>query len=298
MAGKVKIVWLIVIFLCLSFSFKKKPPTWQVLYSQAEELAEQGDYLKAIEKFQEIIEKYPYSKVVSKAQFRIGECYLALGMEKEAREQLWLYINNERRNHEDLAKAYDYLRALDKKNYLKTLREKDEQIKKLERERARLKEALNWLQQTVNSEEIYLEINLEKDELYIKMGTQILYSFPIVSGKGKAILKLTGEERDFSTPRGIFEIIGKEENPVWYRPDWSWLEKGEEPPPNLTREERAVEGVLGKYRIHFGGGYSIHGTKSGKIKPGKYSHGCIRMNAKDLEKVWEMTEIGTKIYIY
>ncbi len=292
------LVGFLVFSFLLSFSFKKRPSPWDELYNQAEEKFHQQDYHTALILFQRIIEEYPYSEKVSQAQFRIAECYYAMGREREAREQFLLYIQNNQNRAPELAKAYEYLQLMDKENFLKKLQVRDQKIQALEKKSARLKEALNWLHNTVASEEIYLEINLEKDQLYIKMGTQILYAFPIVSGKGEVILKASGEERDFSTPKGIFEVIGKEENPVWYRPDWSWLERGEELPKNLSREERAVEGVLGKYRIHFGGGYSIHGTRSGRIKPGKYSHGCIRMNAEDLEKVWEMTKIGTKIFIY
>ena len=296
--GKQIAVGVLVSFIFFGFGFKKKSSSWDSLYSQAEEKFQEKEYSSALLLYQKIIEDYPFSEKVSQAQFRIAECYYAIGKEQEAREQFLLYIQNNRGNAPELAKAYEYLQALERKDFLSQLQEKENRIQELERKNARLREALNWLHNTVSSEEIYLEINLAKDQLYIKMGTQVLYAFPIVSGKGRVLLKATGEERDFSTPKGIFEVIGKEENPVWYRPDWSWLERGEKPPENLTREERAIEGVLGKYRIHFGGGYSIHGTKSGRIKPGKYSHGCIRMNAKDLEKVWEMTQIGTKIFIY
>jgi lipoprotein-anchoring transpeptidase ErfK/SrfK len=86
----------------------------------------------------------------------------------------------------------------------------------------------------------------------------------------------------------------KERHPVWYPPSWHWSERGREVP----ERRYAIRGVLGKYRLNLGHSYGIHGTRSGRIRPGKYSHGCIRMNRKDLQIVYKLTDVGTEVYIY
>ena len=37
----------------------------------------------------------------------------------------------------------------------------------------------------------------------------------------------------FTTPRGKHKIIAKVENPIWYRPNWWWLERGEDVPEGI-----------------------------------------------------------------
>jgi hypothetical protein len=168
----------------------------------------------------------------------------------------------------------------------------------LPKENEFLRERLQELQGTVDSGKAYLEIDLARDRLKVKMGTQSLYDFPIVSGKGRTYLPSLGRYRSFRTPRGVFRVRKKEKNPVWYKPNWVWHERGLKPPSRMSLRQRAVPGVLGKYKISLGDGYAIHGTRSGWIRPGKTSHGCIRMNAKDLEIVHRMVDVGTPVYIY
>jgi tetratricopeptide (TPR) repeat protein len=266
-------------------------------FQRAEQLFKDGKYGEAVLVYQEVISKYPLSRQVLKCQFRIAESLYYQGRETEAIEQFNLFINNNRVDP-DVAKAYQYLMEMREKKYHDEFDASEARAKQLEQETSRVKESCKYLKASQESEEPYLELDISHNMLNIKVGAQTLYSYPIVSGQGKKVLQATGQQKDFSTPRGMVEVISKEKDPVWYRPDWFWLEHGEQPPADLTAEERAVPGYLGKYRINLGGGIYIHGTESGKIRPGKFSHGCIRMNAPDLEKVWEMTKVGTKVFIY
>ena len=136
--------------------------------------------------------------------------------------------------------------------------------------------------------------NLEDNRLKVKLGATTMYEFPIVSGKGYTPREL-GRGGRFATPRGILRVEKKEVDPVWYPPDWHWTERGLTPPAS---GRNGVRGHLGKYRLNLGQGYGIHGTTSGRIQPGKYSHGCIRMNATDLETVFKLTDVGTEVFIY
>ncbi len=269
----------------------------ELLFKLAESHYQGGEYEEAQRNYIKLIEEYPFSPRVNAAQFMSAKCYLKLDNPEQALQEFKLYVMNNKMDS-DLIEAHEWIQKLERQLYDEEQKKTHRTMSELLEENFRLRETQKWLRPSLNEEEIYLELNLEENLLMIKMGTQVLYSFPMVSGKGKTWVKGAARYSDFSTPKGMRQVTYKERNPVWYRPNWSWEEIGEEVPEELEMEDRAVEGVLGKYRINLGEGYSIHGTSSGWIKPGKYSHGCIRLGARDLKKVWDMTEEGTKVFIY
>ena len=269
----------------------------QQLWNAAESHYQGGEYAEAQRNYLAIIEKFPIGSLSSRAQFMVAKCYLAQGQNREALEEFKRYVQNNRENS-DLREAQEIILQLENQRYQEHQTQTQQTLQEIQEENFRLRQALLVLRPVVDAQEVYLELDLEGNRLYVKMGTETLYDFPVVSGKGETRLKFNGEERDFSTPVGIREIRVKEVDPVWYRPNWFWLEQGEPVPEDLALEDRAVPGALGKYRLYLGEGYSIHGTASGRIRPGHYSHGCVRMNAADLAQVWKMTKEGTKVFIY
>ncbi len=100
----------------------------------------------------------------------------------------------------------------------------------------------------------------------------------------------------FDTPRGYFRVTGKVVNPVWIRPDWSFIEEGQPIPKD--RKERAQANVLGGYAIAFGNGYFIHGTLYTRLLGTSVTHGCIRVGDDTLKKIYKAVQIGTPIWIY
>lgn len=162
----------------------------------------------------------------------------------------------------------------------------------LEDENNVLRETMEALTRVQDSEKIYLELDLTENTIYVKMASKVLHKFPVVTGKGYT--PRGGRIRRFQTPRGVMSVIKKEENPVWYPPSWHWTERGQSPP----KYRPAIRGVLGTRRLKFPDGYGIHGTSGGRIRPGKYSHGCIRMNKRDIHIVYNMCDVGTELYVY
>ncbi|MBN2241545.1 MAG: L,D-transpeptidase family protein [Acidobacteria bacterium] len=100
----------------------------------------------------------------------------------------------------------------------------------------------------------------------------------------------------FDTPRGYFRVTGKVANPVWIRPDWSFIEEGE--PIPKKREDRVQANVLGDYAIAFGNGYFIHGTLYTRLLGTSVTHGCIRVGDETLKKIYKAVRTGTAIWIY
>jgi len=186
------------------------------------------------------------------------------------------------------------VQAIARKDFFDEVSEWMASYKSLQDENYLLERSIQAIQDVRDSKKIYLEIDLAEDLVYVKMGTQTLYKFPIVSGMGYRP-RAHGRQGRFATPRGILTVKKKERNPVWRPPGWHWRERGAEVPERLP----AIRGVLGRYRLNLGNAYGIHGTRSGRIgRPGKRSHGCIRMNRRDLETVYKLSDIGTEVYIY
>jgi len=146
--------------------------------------------------------------------------------------------------------------------------------------------------------ELHILVDTRANKLYLKKGLTLLWQADCSVGRG-GILKdpITGRRWEFVTPRGQFEVLDKIENPLWTKPDWAFVESGQRvPPPNDP--SRKVAGELGAYVFNLGDGYLIHGTLTPQLLGRPVSHGCVRLGADDLKKLYEAVPKGTKVYIY
>jgi L,D-transpeptidase YbiS len=101
-----------------------------------------------------------------------------------------------------------------------------------------------------------------------------------------------------STGTGIVLIDPrKQKNPVWMKPDWAFIEEGEEPPPPGS-PDRVDPYSLGDYGLYMGDGYIIHGTLFKSLLGRRVTHGCIRLGDEDLEYLYHHVPIGTRVYLY
>ncbi len=101
----------------------------------------------------------------------------------------------------------------------------------------------------------------------------------------------------FQTPKGVFNIKGKVEYPVWRKPDWAFIEEGL-PVPSAHDPSRFEYGVLGNYALDLGDGYLIHGTIYKRLIGKPVTHGCVRMYDDDLETVYNSLRVGSKVFIF
>ena len=144
---------------------------------------------------------------------------------------------------------------------------------------------------------VYIVLDTARQILFLKEGNRVLLEAVVSTGSGNILKDPSGErEWTFDTPRGEFEVKRKIEAPNWIRPDWAFIEEGQDIPKNW--QDRVEEGVLGKYALAFGNGYFIHGTLYTRLLGRNVTHGCIRVGDQDLETVYRLSRLGTKIYIF
>jgi L,D-transpeptidase YbiS len=157
--------------------------------------------------------------------------------------------------------------------------------------------ALRKKMQALRPKAVYIVIDLARNTLYLKKGSEIIRKAVISCGSG-SILEEPGGKRKwvFDTPRGEFYVKSKITEPTWVKPDWAFIEEGKEVPKNP--EERLEAGILGDYALGFGNGYFIHGTLYTRLLGRSVTHGCIRVGDNDLKAIYQAASIGTKIYIF
>lgn len=120
-----------------------------------------------------------------------------------------------------------------------------------------------------------------------------------VCSTGSYIILTSGDKQKwvFETPRGMQQVKGKQQAPVWVKPDWAFIEEGLPVPP-VRHSSRYEYGTLGDYKLTLGDGYMIHGTIYKRFLGMAVTHGCIRLGDDDLEAVYKNLQVGSKVFIY
>ena len=169
-------------------------------------------------------------------------------------------------------------------------------LRALKLERVQLLERLNRAEQDTP----YIVIDTRDNELILKSEDhQTLRVAVCATGAAR---KLEGPKRkhkwEFSTPTGRFSLLRKVADPIWTKPEWVFVEAGEEIPIFAEDRRRFQRGVLGEYALYFAKDYMIHGTLY-EINLGKsITHGCIRVSSSDLSYLYREVDVGWPVYIY
>lgn len=174
------------------------------------------------------------------------------------------------------------------------------QVAALQQQATELEEENQGLRKILAAQEddqMYIVVDTEGNKLSLRRGNTVLHTAVCGTGSRQFIEAETGTNWYFETPMGSFTVLGRERNPVWIRPDWSYVEENM-PVPALNDPDRLVRGVLGKYALLLGNGYKIHGTKWTNLLGTHFTHGCISLGDDDLELVYKSAQIGTKVYLY
>ena len=127
-------------------------------------------------------------------------------------------------------------------------------------------------------------INLADMRLYyFEKGSSSPRSFPIGIGRD-----------GLHTPTGVTEVTRKKENPNWH-PTARMREEDPELPAVVPA---GPENPLGTRAMYLGWPeYLIHGTNKPWGVGRRVSSGCVRMYPEDVEALFEMVDVGTKVTV-
>jgi len=149
---------------------------------------------------------------------------------------------------------------------------------------------------TAFTNELYIVVNPNGNRLSLRRGQKVVLEAAISTGKNDT-LTYRSRKWVFQTPRGIMSVIRKTKDPVWLKPDWAFLEKGESIPP-VHSPLRRQKGVLGAFMLDLGGGVMIHGTPQENLLGRSVTHGCVRVGYDDLVVLYDSVQVGTKVFIF
>ena len=68
--------------------------------------------------------------------------------------------------------------------------------------------------------------------------------------------------------------------------------------PPVDTPQRHFDKVLGHYRLNLGDGYAIHGTQETAQLGTAASHGCVRPGDADIERLYQIANVGDEVIIY
>ncbi len=116
---------------------------------------------------------------------------------------------------------------------------------------------------------------------------QLVYTHPI--GVGKV---------GWSTPEGTTKVVARQTDPIW-RPSAAVRKEHAEngdPIPKVVLP--GPDNPLGKYKFTLGWpSYLIHGTNKPYGVGLRSSHGCIRLYPEDIEQLYQMVPLGTRVRV-
>jgi lipoprotein-anchoring transpeptidase ErfK/SrfK len=124
-------------------------------------------------------------------------------------------------------------------------------------------------------------INRSINRLYLYAANKLQRTFGVATGQSS-----------YPTPRGKWHIVVKYRNPWWYPPlNNSWARGLKPVPPGPSNP-------LGTRWMGLDSpGVGIHGTNNPASIGYSASHGCVRMQVRDSEWLFEHVDIGTTVFV-
>ena len=141
----------------------------------------------------------------------------------------------------------------------------------------------------------YIVINKAKYELKVFDSKGWLVTYPVVFGSSDLRDKLYAGDK--KTPEGTFTVVSKKVHPKWDRfmmLDYPTQES------YAKFNQRKTQGIIPS-DAKIGGGIGIHGTwphedfQVDRFR--NWTDGCISMRNKDVEELYNMIPVGTKVMI-
>jgi len=146
--------------------------------------------------------------------------------------------------------------------------------------------------------ELIMKSNNISDSLIIPGRKIKIWNMPfsILVDKSQNIMLLKSDEeviktyivstgKDNCTPVGVFKIVNKLVNPIWFK-------------AGAVVSAGSPENVLGSRWMGFDlAGYGIHGTTEPKELGKQVTQGCIRLSNPDVEELYNIIPTGTEVTV-
>ena len=139
--------------------------------------------------------------------------------------------------------------------------------------------------------------------IVINLPEHRLYYFPKPK-KGQKPVVITYAvsigKMDWHTPLGETRVVSKQKHPNWHPPDSVRKEHAERGEPLPAVVKSGPDNPLGDYAMRLAitpGAYLIHGTNNPLAVGMAVTHGCMRMYPEDIEALFPLVPVGTKVRI-
>lgn len=125
---------------------------------------------------------------------------------------------------------------------------------------------------------VHLVVRLSQRRVYLYRGDRLLAKYPVAIGK-----------HGWETPTGSFQVLSKEQNPVFksFRTG-QLIYPGPENPLGVRWIGIWTDG---KTQLGF------HGTNQEELLGQAVSHGCIRMRNRDVTVMFDQVSLGTTVVV-
>ncbi len=142
----------------------------------------------------------------------------------------------------------------------------------------------------------------ERDGIVVNLPEHRMYYFP-KPGKGEKPRVFTYPvsvgKMDWRTPLGVTKVVRKQKDPPWYPPESVRKDRDARgDPPLPTVVPPGPDNPLGTRALRLdipGGSYLIHGTNNPDAVGMAVTHGCLRMYPEDVERLFDVTPVGTRV---
>jgi L,D-transpeptidase ErfK/SrfK len=141
----------------------------------------------------------------------------------------------------------------------------------------------------------------EREGLVINLAQLRVYYFPKVKeGEPQTVFThpIGVGKVGWSTPEGTTKVTGKAKNPTWFPPASVRKEHREAGDPLPSKVPPGPDNPLGAHLMTLGWpSYLIHGTNKPYGVGMRSSHGCLRFYPEDIEQLYGMVPVGTKVTV-
>ncbi|MBF0489803.1 MAG: L,D-transpeptidase family protein [Candidatus Omnitrophica bacterium] len=229
----------------------------QVLYNSALSAKADGAYLKAREELETILHNYPGFIKIISVKKEWGEVMMHLIHSRIPSHETLFYEVQSNDSLERIAKEHGTTIDLIKIR------------NKLKDTRLKLGQKLSLWNHPFN-----IDVNKTKNRLYLKMDSETIKEYIVSTGKSDSL-----------TPLGEFVIKYRYPFPTWFH-------------HGKVVEGGSKENLLGTRWLGFNiPKYGIHGTIYPELLGQSVSGGCIRMKNQDVEELYDMIPVGTKVVV-